>query len=128
WGGGRGVVGLVAMGIGAFSLVGAPPGRGADRGGGGRAPVAPARPAVPPPRSAEPPINAVLAGVPDPVVALDARGDVVAFNEQASAVVSALRRGGPISLALRVPEVLEAIRRAQIGGLQRVEFSQRVPQ
>jgi two-component system, OmpR family, phosphate regulon sensor histidine kinase PhoR len=78
---------------------------------------------------AEPLIDAVLAGLPDPVVALDARGDVVAFNAQASAVAPALRRGGPISLALRVPEVLEAIRRAQAGGgVQRAEFSQRVPQ
>jgi two-component system, OmpR family, phosphate regulon sensor histidine kinase PhoR len=76
----------------------------------------------------EPVIDAVLAGLPDPAVALDARGDVVAFNTKASAVAPALRRGGPISLALRVPEVLEAIRRAQAGsGVQRAEFSQRVP-
>ena len=122
------LIGFAAIAIAAFFLLAEPPARAAELGEGARAPVAPDPPAAPPPRSGEPPIDAVLAGVPDPVVALDARGDVVAFNEQASAVVSALRRGGPISLALRVPEVLDAVRRAQAGGLQRVEFSQRVPQ
>ena len=37
-------------------------------------------------------------------------------------------RGEPVSLGLRVPEVLEAIRRARASGIaQRVEFSERVP-
>jgi two-component system phosphate regulon sensor histidine kinase PhoR len=80
------------------------------------------------PRGAEPLIEAVLAGLPDPVVALDARGDVIAFNAQGRAVAPALRRGDPVSLALRVPEVLDAFRRAQAGGgVQRAEFFQRVP-
>jgi two-component system phosphate regulon sensor histidine kinase PhoR len=80
------------------------------------------------PRGAEPLIEAVLAGLPDPVVALDARGDVIAFNAQARALAPALRRGDPVSLALRVPEVLDAFRRAQAGGgVQRAEFFQRVP-
>jgi two-component system phosphate regulon sensor histidine kinase PhoR len=80
------------------------------------------------PRGAEPLIEAVLAGLPDPVVALDVRGDVIAFNAQARAVAPALRRGDPVSLALRVPEVLDAFRRAQAGGgVQRAEFFQRVP-
>src|SRR5262249_47554784 len=42
-------------------------------------------------RVGDPLIEAVLAGLPDPVVALDHRGDVVALNEQASAVAPALR-------------------------------------
>src|SRR5437764_794537 len=84
---------------------------------------------APAPREREPLIEAVLAGLPDPAVALDARSDVVAFNAQALALAPALRSGGPVSLALRVPEVLDAIRRAQAShGIERAEFFQRVPQ
>ena len=80
------------------------------------------------PRVGDPLIEAVLAGLPDPVVALDRRGDVVALNARATAVAPALRPGEPVSLGLRVPEVLEAIRRARASGTaQRVEFSERVP-
>src|SRR6202008_473394 len=51
-----------------------------------------------------------------------------AFNARAGTLAPALRRGEPASLALRVPEVVDAIRRvAPGGGPQRVEFSERVP-
>jgi two-component system, OmpR family, phosphate regulon sensor histidine kinase PhoR len=93
-----------------------------------------ATPAVPPrgeppaPRVGDPLIEAVLAGLPDPVVALNRQGDVVALNARASAVAPALRRGEPVSLGLRVPEVLDAIRRARASmTTQRVEFFERVP-
>jgi two-component system phosphate regulon sensor histidine kinase PhoR len=80
------------------------------------------------PRVGDPLIESVLAGLPDPVVALDRRGDVVALNARAVAVAPALRPGEPVSLGLRVPEVLDAIRRARASGTaQRVEFSERVP-
>jgi two-component system, OmpR family, phosphate regulon sensor histidine kinase PhoR len=80
------------------------------------------------PRTGDPLIGSVLAGLPDPVVALDRRGDVVALNARATAVAPALRPGEPVSLGLRVPEVLEAVRRARASGMaQRVEFSERVP-
>jgi two-component system phosphate regulon sensor histidine kinase PhoR len=73
-------------------------------------------------------LEAVLAGLPDPVVALDRNGEVIALNARASTIAPALRRGEPVSLALRVPEVLDAIRRAAAGGgAQRVEFFERVP-
>ena len=79
-------------------------------------------------RIGDPLIEAVLAGLPDPVVALDHRGDVVALNARAAAVAPALRPGESVSLGLRVPEVLEAIRRAHASGsAQRVEFFERVP-
>jgi two-component system phosphate regulon sensor histidine kinase PhoR len=53
---------------------------------------------------------------------------VVALNARATAVAPALRPGEPVSLGLRVPEVLEAIRRARASRTaQRVEFSERVP-
>jgi len=83
------------------------------------------RPAL---RVGDPVLEAVLGGLPDPVVALDPHGDVVALNGRASAIAPALRRGEPVSLALRVPEVLDAIRRAVATGIsQRVEFFERVP-
>src|ERR1700758_2340443 len=79
-------------------------------------------------RLGDPTIEAVLAGLPDPVVALNRQGEVVALNARAGAIAPALRRGEPVSLALRVPEVLNAIRRAVAsGGAQRVEFFERIP-
>src|SRR5204863_2316977 len=49
-------------------------------------------------------------------------------NARAAAIAPALRPGESMSLGLRVPEVLEAIRQARaIGSSQRAEFFQRVP-
>src|SRR5262245_5908554 len=73
-------------------------------------------------------VENVIRGFPDPVIVLDGIGRVVAFNAAASTMAPALRRGEAVSLALRAPEVVEAIRRAVAGaGGQRVEFSERVP-
>jgi two-component system, OmpR family, phosphate regulon sensor histidine kinase PhoR len=73
-------------------------------------------------------LEAVLAGLPDPVIALNHQEEVVALNSQASALAPTLRRNEPISLGLRVPEVLEVIRRVRASrSAQRVEFFQRVP-
>jgi len=80
------------------------------------------------PGIADPLIQAVLSAVPDPVVAVDHRGDVVALNARATAIAPALRPGESVSLGLRVPEVLDAIRNARASGTsQRGEFFQRVP-
>jgi two-component system phosphate regulon sensor histidine kinase PhoR len=73
-------------------------------------------------------LDAVISGLPDPVVVLDHDGRVVAFNADATALAPALRRGVPASIALRTPELVEAIRRAADTGTdQRIEFSERVP-
>ena len=53
----------------------------------------------------------IIAGLPDPTIALDGEGRVAAFNPPASSIAPALRRGELVSLALRVPQVVEAIRR-----------------
>jgi two-component system, OmpR family, phosphate regulon sensor histidine kinase PhoR len=80
------------------------------------------------PSAAAPLIDAVLAGLPDAVVALDHEGIVISFNAPAAALAPALRRGEPASFALRMPEVVAAIRRATSSGeAQRIEFSERVP-
>jgi two-component system phosphate regulon sensor histidine kinase PhoR len=79
-------------------------------------------------RIGDPLLEAVLSGLPDPVVALDARGEVVALNARANEIAPALRPGEPVSLGLRNPEVLDAIRRAvAAGAVRRVEFFVRVP-
>jgi two-component system phosphate regulon sensor histidine kinase PhoR len=73
-------------------------------------------------------LEAVLAALPDPVIALNRGEAVVALNSQAGALAPALRPNEPISLGLRAPEVLDVIRRARAtGSAQRVEFFQRVP-
>jgi len=73
-------------------------------------------------------VEAVLSGLPDAVVALDPHGTVVALNARANALAPALRRGEPISLGLRNPEVLDAIRRAGANGeVERAEFVVRTP-
>ncbi len=75
-----------------------------------------------------PMLELILSGLPDPVVALDRDGNVLALNAGARTVAPALRPGEPASLALRVPEVVDAIRRAAATGKpERVEFFERVP-
>jgi two-component system, OmpR family, phosphate regulon sensor histidine kinase PhoR len=77
---------------------------------------------------ADDPLQAVVAGLPDPVIALDSGGRVVALNERARVLAPALRQGEPVSLALRMPEIIEAIGRAWASGEeQRIEYSARGP-
>lgn len=72
--------------------------------------------------------EAVVAGVPDPVVVLDQDGRVVAFNAEARTIAPALRRGELALIALRTPELVEAIRQAQeTGRPQRVKFTRAAP-
>jgi len=73
-------------------------------------------------------LDAVIAAIADPVIVLGRDERVIAFNARASDIAPGLRRGEPALLALRVPELVEAIRRvAAGGGTERVEFSERVP-
>ena len=73
-------------------------------------------------------LQALVAGLPDPVIALDRNGRVLTLNDHARSLTPALRQGEPVSLALRMPELIEAIGRAyDTGEEQRVEYSERVP-
>jgi two-component system phosphate regulon sensor histidine kinase PhoR len=73
-------------------------------------------------------LEAVIAGLPDAAVALDRDGRVLAFNAEAAVLAPALRRGDPVSIALRTPELVEAIRAASATAkAARAEFTQRVP-
>ncbi len=80
------------------------------------------------PGRADDSLRAVIANLPDAVIALDGDGRVLAFNERARGLAPALRQSEPVSLALRMPELIEAVSRALSGGAeQRVEYSERVP-
>jgi two-component system phosphate regulon sensor histidine kinase PhoR len=73
-------------------------------------------------------LRGVVDAFPQPVIVLDADGTVVALNSPARALAPALRLGEPVSLAIRIPAVLDVIRRAIASGeAQRAEFSERVP-
>src|SRR5262245_31513569 len=73
-------------------------------------------------------VEAIVAGLPDPVIVLDHDGRVIAFNGGAAALAPALRRGDPASITLRMPELVEAVREANAGGAtRRIEFVERVP-
>jgi two-component system, OmpR family, phosphate regulon sensor histidine kinase PhoR len=73
-------------------------------------------------------VEAVMSAVPDPAIALTPDSIVVGFNGSVQEITPGILRGEPISFALRVPEVLEAIRAvAASGTVHRTEFFQRVP-
>jgi two-component system phosphate regulon sensor histidine kinase PhoR len=71
----------------------------------------------------------LISALPDPAILLKKDGRIVCFNAQATAFAPALRQDEPVSIAIRAPEVLAAIRAAATNGApQQVEFSDRVPE
>ena len=73
-------------------------------------------------------IEALIGGLPGPAIVLDRDGGVIAFNAAATSVAPALRRGEPALISLRMPDLVDAIRRAgKRREPQRVEFFERVP-
>jgi len=79
-------------------------------------------------QEANDPLSVIVAGMPDPVIAADRDGCVLALNEAARTLAPALREGEPVSLALRMPELVDAIGLAFARAEpQRVEYSERVP-
>src|SRR5262249_40108585 len=73
-------------------------------------------------------VDTLISALPDPAVVVNRYGLVVALNARALALAPALRRSEPASIALRMPELVAAIRQAIASGVgQRVEFSERVP-
>src|SRR5471032_275020 len=72
-------------------------------------------------------IESLIGGLPGPAIVLDHGGRVIAFNEAATTLAPALRRGEPALITLRMPELVDAIRRASNRREpQRVEFFERV--
>ncbi len=73
-------------------------------------------------------IESLISGLPGPAIVLDRDGRVIAFNAAASGIAPSLRRGEPALITLRMPELVDAIRRATASRTpQRVEFFERVP-
>ena len=73
-------------------------------------------------------LQAILDALPDPVIALNSAGVVIALNSRAQAIAPALRLQEPVWLMLRMPAFIEAVRRAiATGQAQHAEFSERVP-
>jgi two-component system phosphate regulon sensor histidine kinase PhoR len=73
-------------------------------------------------------LDDMIASLPDAAIVLDRDTRVIAFNAAARIIAPALTRGAAASLALRVPEVVEAVRDVAASREPRsVEFSQRVP-
>jgi two-component system phosphate regulon sensor histidine kinase PhoR len=73
-------------------------------------------------------IESLIGGLPGPAIVLDRDGRVIAFNAAATTIAPALRSGEPALITLRMPELVDAIRRAsKQREPQRVEFFERVP-
>ena len=109
------VVGFAAVASAAFLAF-----RGAEASGATPPPVAVPR--------AEDSLRTLIAALPDPVIALDRNSHVLALNEQARSLAPASRLGEPVSLALRMPELIEAIDRVLSGGEeQRVQYAEGGP-
>jgi len=74
------------------------------------------------------PIDGFISALPDPVIAVDRNEIVVAWNEAAERIAPALTRNKPLSLSLRNPDVIDAVRRvATSGRAERIEFCEPVP-
>jgi two-component system, OmpR family, phosphate regulon sensor histidine kinase PhoR len=70
----------------------------------------------------------LIGGLPGAAIVLDREGGVIAFNDAAASIAPALRRGEPALISLRMPDLVDAIRRAaRRREPQRVEFFERVP-
>jgi two-component system phosphate regulon sensor histidine kinase PhoR len=73
-------------------------------------------------------IAAAIAGFPDAVIVVDRQETVIAFNPRVSTISNDIALGRPVSFALRIPDLIDALRRAvATGESQRVEFFERVP-
>jgi len=73
-------------------------------------------------------IEQIIGGLPSAAIVLDREGRVVAFNEAATGIAPALGRGELALIGLRMPELVDAVRRAaRRREPQRVEFFERVP-
>jgi two-component system, OmpR family, phosphate regulon sensor histidine kinase PhoR len=79
-------------------------------------------------RAADRVIDAIISGLPDAVIIVDRQGIVIAFNPRAHVIAPAIAAGQPLSFGLRVPDLIDAIRRTvATGESARVEFFERIP-
>jgi two-component system, OmpR family, phosphate regulon sensor histidine kinase PhoR len=73
-------------------------------------------------------IEGLIAAFPAPAILVDPKLVVRSHNARALALVAGLKRGEPLTMALRNPEVVEAVRRAiATNSLQEIDYAERVP-
>jgi two-component system phosphate regulon sensor histidine kinase PhoR len=73
-------------------------------------------------------VRSLVAGLPDPSVLLDRAGRVLHFNQEASELAPALRRGELAQSALRAPEIVATLRQAlATNKMQRATYVEHVP-
>jgi two-component system phosphate regulon sensor histidine kinase PhoR len=76
----------------------------------------------------KPSFEDLVAAIPDPVIVLDADLAVRYFNRRARDIIPNLRISEALTYALRVPELIDAIRSAhETGASKQIEYSERVP-
>jgi two-component system phosphate regulon sensor histidine kinase PhoR len=80
------------------------------------------------PGAADQAVEAIITGLPYPAIALTADSLVLAFNASMQQITPGILRGEPFSFAMRVPDVLDAVRAvAATRQPRRTEFFQRLP-
>jgi two-component system phosphate regulon sensor histidine kinase PhoR len=76
----------------------------------------------------DPRLAALVEAYPEPTLLLSRDGIVLGANRAAETMLGLTRIGSPVSLTLRTPDVIEAVREAGISGVSRlVAFNLRVP-
>ncbi|MGJ4857532.1 ATP-binding protein [Labrys sp. La1] len=76
----------------------------------------------------KPSFDDLVMAIPDPVIVLDSELAVRYFNRRARDIVPNLRISEALTYALRVPELVDAIRSAlDTGASRQIEYSERVP-
>jgi two-component system, OmpR family, phosphate regulon sensor histidine kinase PhoR len=72
-------------------------------------------------------LAALINALPEPALLVDRASTVIAGNVPAAAAFGRIRTGEPISLTVRNPQIIEAIRAAAGGRTQRFEINERFP-
>ena len=80
------------------------------------------------PSSTDALVAALIEAMPEPVLVVSGDVRVIAANAPARTILPALRKGGALALALRDPDILDAIRRVRGSGrMEVVPWRDRVP-
>lgn len=73
-------------------------------------------------------LAALVSALPEPALLVDRRGTVLVGNAAAVLQFGPIRKGDPVSLSIRTPEVIDAFRATVTEGRTRtVQFTERVP-